>query len=178
MLVHTSERKQPARFIAALACVMVAVVACVLASSTLGAAAINPDEAFFDKSAQEGQAPNKTPEEQRAEMGRVVEEGTFCISIASAIVFAEPGEPGKAYIENVPNNPYDLTVDIALKDSGESVYTSKGIAPNSYIEDIHLKAMLEPGSYQAIATFSAYDRTKHVEQYQAKAEVTLILGKD
>lgn len=142
-----------------------------------GSAENNPLEGFFDESAQSGQAPNKTPAELQAELNRIVEDGMFNISIASVIEFSGPSATGKAYIENVPNNPYDMTVDITLSDTGESVYASKGIAPGNYIEDIQLAAALEPGSHDAVATFTAYDRETHAEKGKAAAEVTLLIGK-
>lgn len=173
-----AQKKRRHRIVFIVVATLVALaIAIALAFTFLGSAANNPLEGFFDESAQSGQAPNKTPAELQAELNRIVEEGMFNISIASVIEFAGPNASGKAYIENVPNNPYDMTVDITLKETGESVYASKGIAPGNYIEDIQLTAALESGSHDAVATFTAYDRETHAEKGKAAAEVTLLIGK-
>ena len=173
------QKKRQRKVLIIVAAALVALaVAIALAFTFLGSATSNnPLEGFFDDNAQAGQAPNKTPAELQAELNRIVEEGMFNISIASVIEFTGPDASGKAYIENVPNNPYDMTVDITLKETGESVYASKGIAPGNYIEDIKLAAALEPGSHDAVATFTAYDRETHTEKGKAAAEVTLLIGK-
>lgn len=175
--MRAQKKRQRRIALLAVAAIVALAVAAALAFALLGSAADNPLEGFFDESAQEGQAPNKTPAELQAELNRIVEEGMFNISIASVIEFSAPDATGKAYIENVPNNPYDMTVDITLADSGESVYASKGIAPGNYIEDIALAKALEPGMHEAVATFTAYDRETHDEKGKAAAEVTLLIGK-
>lgn len=156
--------------------VLLALVA-VCAFAFLPAAGTASVEGFFDENAQEGQAPNKTPAELQAELNRIVEEGMFNISISSVIEFASFDATGKAYIENVPGNPYDMKVEITLADSGETVYSSKGIAPGNYIEDIVLETTLDSGMHEALATFTAFDRETHEEKGKAAAEVTLLIGK-
>lgn len=173
MSQHVVDQKRNGRRIATAAFAALVVTALAFASASSVSAATNPPGGFLDESAQDGLAPNKTPEEQRAELDRPVEEGAFRISIASVIEFVGPDAAGKAYIQNVPNNHYDLRVDITLSGTGESVYASKGIAPGSYIEDIQLTAALEPGSYDAVATFTAYDRETHAKKGEASANVIL-----
>lgn len=173
-----AQKKRRRRFAAVGILVLVLVAAGVVAFAMMQPhEAAEQGESFFDDSAQSGQAPNKTPAELQAELNRVVEEGMFNISIASVIEFATPDASGKAYIENVPSNPYDMTVEITLSDSGEKVYQSKGIAPGNYIEDIVLDVPLEPGVHEAVATFAAYDRDTHAQKGKAAAEVALIVGK-
>ena len=128
---------------------------------------------FFDMNAQSGQAPYKTPEEIQAELDRVVEEGMFNISIASVIEFPDGSSPGTAYIENVPGNRYLMQVSIALDDTGEAVYESGALKPDSYIGDITLSRDLDQGDYPATATFSALDPDSREEVGKAAAKVTL-----
>lgn len=135
----------------------------------------NPANNFFDPNAKTGQAPYKTPEEIQAELNRIVEEGMFNISIASVIEFENGTAPGKAYIENIPANHYNMKVAITLDDSGETVYESGGLAPGSFIEDITLTKDLDPGSYPVTATFSAIDAESLKEAGKAAAKVTLIV---
>ena len=109
----------------------------------------------FDTDAMAGRIQTMTEEEIQAELNRVVEEGMFNISIASAIVFEAPDAEGEARIENVAANNYHMQVDIILDESGETVYSSKLIQPGYSIENIKLSEKLEPGEYEATAIFSA-----------------------
>lgn len=128
---------------------------------------------FFDDAAINGQAPYKTQEEIIAELNRVVEEGMLNISIASVIDFETGTSEGTAYIENVPSNRYVLRVSIALDSTGEVVYQSGGLRPDSYIENITLNEDLPAGTYPATATFVAYDPDSLEEVGQAVAKITL-----
>lgn len=128
---------------------------------------------FFDSKAVSGQAPYKTQEEIVAELNRVVEEGMLNISIASLIEFDNGEAEGTAYIENVPSNRYVLRVTIKLDSTGETVYQSGGLRPDSYIEKIKLSQDLPAGTYPATATFVAYDPDSLEEVGQASARITL-----
>ena len=83
----------------------------------------------------------------------------FNISIASAIQFADGTSSGTAYIENVPGNRYNMQVVITDDATKEVLYESGVLAPNQFIEDITLAKDLEPGTYNATATFKALDPT-------------------
>ncbi len=131
---------------------------------------------FYDNAAQGGQAPYKTEEEIQAELNRIVEEGMLNISIASVIEFENGTAPGVAYIENVPSNKYVMRVTITLDDTGEVVYQSGGIKPDSYIETITLSKDLDAGSYPATATFTAYDPDTLEEVGQAAAKISLSIA--
>ncbi len=131
---------------------------------------------FFDPNATEGQAPYKTAEEVQAELNRLVEEGMFNISIAGEIEFANGSSQGVAYIENVPGNRYHMKVTITLDDTGETVYESGGIAPGNFIERITLMRDLPAGSYDATATFGAYNTETLDEMGQAAAKVKITVA--
>ncbi len=132
---------------------------------------------FYDSNSLIGQAPYKSQEEVQAELDRIVEEGMLNISIASVIEFADGTSPGTAYIENVPGNHYVMQVDIVLDETGETIYRSGGLKPDSYIEKIALSQDLDAGSYAATATFHALDPDTLDEVGQAAAKVTLnVLG--
>lgn len=128
---------------------------------------------FFDDSVQPGQANYKSEEEIQAELNKVVEEGMLNISIASVIEFENGSSPGIAYIENSPANHYVMTVTITLDDTGEVVYQSRGMKPDTYIETITLSRPLEAGTYSATATFTAYDMTSLEEEGQAAARIVI-----
>lgn len=129
----------------------------------------------FDPNAQQGQAPYKTAEEVQAELDRIVEEGMFNISISSVIKFADGTSEGIAYIENVPGNRYHMQVTITLDDTGQVVYESAAIAPDSYVEAITLSQDLDAGTYEATATFTAIDQDTHEEAGKAAAKVQLVV---
>ncbi|WP_165253877.1 hypothetical protein [Adlercreutzia sp. ZJ304] len=128
---------------------------------------------FYDSNSIVGQAPYKTREEIQAELDRKIEEGMFNISIASVIEFQDGSSSGTAYIENVPGNQYVMQVDIKLDETGETIYESGGLKPDSYIKDIALTRDLDAGTYQATATFHAIDPETLEEQGQAAAKITL-----
>lgn len=165
---HRRRRSIIAAIVALLVLLLVAGGAGLLLGST--------DRDFFDLNAQSGQAPYKTQEEMQAELDRIVEEGMFNISIANVIQFADGTSAGTAYIENVPGNRYLMQVSITLDDSGETVYESKAIKPDSYIGDITLTKDLDSGNYPATATFKALDQESHEEVGQAAAKVTLAVA--
>ena len=70
------------------------------------------DKYVFDTAAMEGRIKMMTEAEIQEELNRVVEEGMFNISIASAIVFESPTSEGQARIENIAANRYHMQVEI------------------------------------------------------------------
>lgn len=124
----------------------------------------------------EGQAPYKSEEEMQAESEREIAEGMFNISIATRIEFENANSEGLAYIENVPNNPYDMRVVITEDETGDVLYESGVITPNHYIEKIRLNKTLDAGEHAATATFTALDKETQEEAGQAAGAVTLIIG--
>lgn len=113
-------------------------------------------EDFFDEEAKEGFLPTLSEEEIQAELDRIVEEGMFNVSIGSVLDFKDANSKAVANIENIPANRYYMSVDITLDDTGETVYSSKGIKPGQYIDEISLSKALAPGEYPATARFTAY----------------------
>lgn len=162
------KKKRPA--LIAIAAILVVAIASVIFGSWWFLGGGNN---FFDSDAVSGQAPYKTQEEIVAELNRIVEEGMLNISIASLIEFENGESEGTAYIENVPSNRYVLRVSIKLDSTGEVVYQSGGLRPDSYIEKIKLSQDLPAGTYPATATFVAYDPDSLDEVGQASARITL-----
>lgn len=131
------------------------------------------DRYEFDTDAMAGRIQTMTEAEIQEELNRVVEEGMFNISIASAIVFETPDGEGEARIENIAANRYHMQVDIVLDETGELVYSSKLIKPGFSIEKIQLTKELEPGEYDATATFSAITQEELQLFGQAGAQIKL-----
>jgi len=133
------------------------------------------DRYEFDTEAMAGRLRTMTEEEIQEELNRVVEEGMFNISIASAIVFESPTAEGEARIENIEANPYHMQVEIILDETGESIYESKLIRPGYSIEKIRLTEELEPGEYAATAIFSAITQDEMKLFGQAGAQINIYI---
>lgn len=131
------------------------------------------DTDIFDSNAQSGQAPYKTREEMQAELDRTIEEGMFNISIQSEIKFEDGQSEGVAYIENVPNNNFDMKVTITEDATGDVLYQSDVIKTDQYIEKIKLQKDLEPGTYDATAMFDGLDKETHEVAAQSAAGIKI-----
>lgn len=155
---------------------LVAVVA-VTAAVLVGVVATQQPavEDWFDSNAAQGQFEGKSKEEIQAALNEEVAKGMMNISIAAVIEFPNGASEGEARIENIAANPMDQKVSIALKDSGEVVYESGALAPDQHIQNIKLTRDLDPGEYDAVATFTGYDRETHKQTGQAAAEITLVI---
>ncbi|MBE5803141.1 MAG: hypothetical protein E7316_01345 [Clostridiales bacterium] len=129
----------------------------------------------FDTDAIAGRIQRMSEEEIQQELNRVVEEGMFNISIASAIVFTSPEAEGQARIENTEANHYHMQVDIFLDETGELVYASKLLQPGYSIENIRLTSALAPGEYNATAVFSAITQEEMQLFGQAAAQIKLYI---
>lgn len=137
--------------------------------------ALSQPENLYDDGTLEGIAPNKTQAEIQAELNRVVDESMFDISIASVIESTD-GKTGKAYIENVPGNHYDLKVSLVPEDQDDPIFESKLVAPGNYFEDITFAYPLDDGMHQAVAHFTAFDRESHEEIGAVDAQVVISVG--
>lgn len=126
-----------------------------------------------DPNASLGQLAGKSDAEIQAELDRMVREGMFNISIASQIDYADGTEPGEVRIENVPGNPYLMKVTVARDDTGEAVYSTGIIEPNSHIQSAPLDVDLDAGTYPCTATFYALDPLTEEQVGQASAAVTV-----
>ena len=134
------------------------------------------DKYEFDTDAMAGRIQQMTQEEIQAELNRVVEEGMFNISIASAILFNGPDGEGEARIENIAANRYHMQVDIFLDDTGEKVYSSKLIKPGYSIKNIRLDKALDPGEYAATAVFSAITQEENQVFGTVAAQIRLYVA--
>lgn len=106
---------------------------------------------------QNGILPTITDEELQEKKERIVEDGKFNVAIAEEIFINVETLEGKADIQNIPNNPYDLQVDIVSLDTGEILYSSELLKPNSYIEHLTIFRSLELGEYPCEAKVTALD---------------------
>ena len=142
---------------------LLALAAAIVLAAALGAAArllapragVVPEPGRAPNAAL-GQLAGKSPEEVQEELDRIVAEGMFSISIAS-LVEATPDGEAELRIENVPGNRYLMRVELVRDDTGETVYASGLIEPNSHIQRAPLAMRLEEGTYACTAVFTAVD---------------------
>lgn len=104
-----------------------------------------------------GQLEGKSNDEIQQALNQVVEEGSLSISINANPVFPSGSAAGTLQIENGPQNRYGQQVVITLTDTGEQIYDSGYMPPNSHIQEDQLAVELAQGEYEATATFTAYD---------------------
>lgn len=161
--------RKPASFYIAIA---VAVLALIVAA-VLAFALFAQTGAGRDPNAAVGQLEGKTQEEIQAELDRIVEEGMFNISIASTVQLEDGTSEAELRIENVPNNPYLMKVEITRDDTGETIYTSGLIEPNHHIQKAKLDVDLDAGDYPCTAVFYAHDKEDEQLIGQAAAKLTV-----
>lgn len=127
----------------------------------------------LDEMAQDGFFKDKSPEDIEALLNKVVEEGSFNISINSDPVFEDGQSEGNLRIENIPGNRYYMTVAITRDDTGELIYQSKGIKQKQFIENAKLDVDLPAGDYPSTATFTAVDPETLEDVGTAAAKITI-----
>lgn len=127
----------------------------------------------LDEMAKDGFFKDKTQEDIEALLNQVVSDGMFNISINSNPVFEDGKSEGNLRIENVPNNPYYMTVKITRDDTGDEVYQSKGLKQEQYIENAKLSVELAKGEYPCTAVFTAVDPETLEEVGTAAAQITI-----
>lgn len=127
----------------------------------------------LDEMARDGFFDDKSGEDIEALLNQIIEEGMFNISINSDPVFEDGKSEGNLRIENVPNNPYYMTVRITRDDTGEEVYQSKGIKQEQFIENDTLSKELPKGDYPCTAVFTAVDMETYEEVGTAAAKITI-----
>lgn len=158
----------PVFYVALVVAVVAVLVACFFAFRSC-----SPSSEGRDPNAALGQLEGKTQEEIQAELDRIVEEGMFNISISSIVKFEDGQSEGDLRIENVPNNPYLMKVEISRDDTGEVVYASGMIEPNHHIQSAKLSVDLDAGDYPCTAVFYAHDPETEELVGQAAAKLTI-----
>ena len=76
---------------------------------------------------------------------------------------------------NPEGNPCYFTFEIVLKDTGESLYTSKLVPPGKAVTDITLARELEVGDYDATIKITTSSLTDQTAMNGANVETVLIV---
>jgi hypothetical protein len=99
---------------------------------------------------------SKSLDEQLAEMQKRVDEGQIGVEMQTSITVKAGKRDAKLLIENPARNTKSFIVTLCLEDTGEEIYKSGIIPPNSYIEKATLNKTLKAGTYPAVAYFTTY----------------------
>lgn len=83
--------------------------------------------------------------------------GAYWIRFSEGATFRHGAKYAEFSFENIPGNSVDLAFTITLNDTGQVVYESPRLWPNSSIDAIRLNTDLEPGTYSATVATRAYD---------------------
>lgn len=76
---------------------------------------------------------------------------------------------------NPEGNPCYFTFEIVLKDSGETIYTSKQVPPGKVISNVTLNRALSPGEYDAIIKITTNSTKDMHAMNGANVETVLIV---
>ena len=133
------------------------------------------DSLMYDTNASVGIMPGVDIEARKAELQNIVDRSMIAFSINTSPVFLNGTSKGNLLIENPGNNAKLLRVSIFLTETNEEIYSSKYLKPGTYIESAGLDKVLEKGTYNATAYFSAYDEetTEFIGQVGAQITITV-----
>ncbi|MCI9038055.1 MAG: hypothetical protein HFF80_09900 [Oscillospiraceae bacterium] len=110
----------------------------------------------LDDNATMGILPGIDIAQRQDELQQLLDESMIAFSINTSPVFATGSSEGNLMLENPANNAKLLMVEIYRDDTEELIYQSKALPVGSYIENVRLDKVLEPGEYAATAYFKAY----------------------
>ena len=105
----------------------------------------------------------------------MLDNSMIAFSINTSPVFLNGTSEGNLLIENPGNNAKLLRISILINDTDEEIYSSNYLKPGTYIEAAKLNKVLEKGTYDATAYFSAYEEEtgEYIGQTGAQIEITV-----
>lgn len=127
----------------------------------------------FEDNATMGIMPGVDLDQRRKELQAQLDKNMIAFSINTSPVFQSNTGSGNLMVENPGNNAKLISVKLEIAGTNEVVYTSNYIKPGSYLENITLDKILEPGTYQATAYFLAY--TEDTAEYIGQTGAGIVL---
>lgn len=106
----------------------------------------------------EGLLPGYTREQIEEILQLKADKSSFSFEVNSRPVFNDGKSEGNLRLANPPYNNYELEFEITLDKDNKSIFKSKRLSPNQYIENAKLQKNLEKGSYNATTIITAYDK--------------------
>ncbi len=128
---------------------------------------------LYDDNATVGVLPGIDMDKRRKELQDALDRSMIAFSINTSPVFLNGTSKGNLLIENPGNNAKLLKVNIMIDDTEEEVYASNYLKPGTYIDSVALDKVLEKGTYNATAYFSAYDEADGTYIGQTGAKITI-----
>ena len=130
---------------------------------------------LYDNNATAGSLPGVDIDSRRKELQEMLDDSMIAFSINTSPVFLNGTSKGNLLIENPGNNAKLLKISILIDDTGEEIYSSNYLKPGTYIENVKLDKVLEKGTYDATAYFSAYteDTAQYIGQTGAHLAITV-----
>ena len=130
---------------------------------------------LYDDNATVGIMPGVDIDARRQDLQNMLDKSMIAFSINTSPVFLNGTAKGNLLIENPGNNAKLLQVSIRINETDEEIYASKYLKPGTYIESAKLDKVLEKGSYNATAYFSAFDEetTEFIGQVGAQLTITV-----
>lgn len=129
----------------------------------------------YEDNASVGILPGIDIDERRKELQDMLDDSMIAFSINTSPVFLNGTSKGNLLIENPGNNAKLLRVSILINGTNEEIYSTKYLKPGTYIESAKLDKVLEKGTYDATAYFSAYqeDTGEYIGQTGAQIAITV-----
>lgn len=131
----------------------------------------------FAANATIGALPDKTDEEIAAMLQQQVDEKSVAFSIKYNPTFENGSAEGELKLESPGNNINYIYFTIALNETGEQIYGSGLLAPNSYIytDKLQTETPLPKGVYPCTATVHLVHRETQAEIGVVQADITLTI---
>ena len=129
----------------------------------------------YEDNATVGDMPGIDMEQRRKELQNMLDESMIAFSINTSPVFLNGTSEGNLLIENPGNNAKLLKISIVVNDTNEEIYSSNFLKPGTYLENVKLDKVLEKGTYDATAYFSAYkeDTGDYIGRTGAQLAITV-----
>lgn len=127
----------------------------------------------YEDNATTGIMPGVDQDQRRKELQDILDKSLIAFSINTTPVFLNGTSEGNLLIENPGNNAKLLKISIVIDNTEEEIYSSNYIKPGSYIKSAKLSKVLEKGTYDATAYFSAYDQDTAEYIGRTGASITL-----
>lgn len=131
------------------------------------------DGLAYDDNATVGILPGIDVDERRKQLQEALDRSMIAFSINTSPVFLNGTSKGNLLIENPGNNAKLLKVRIEIDGTKEEIYASNLLKPGTYIDSVELDKVLEKGTYDATAYFSAYDETNGEYIGETGAQITI-----
>lgn len=122
----------------------------------------------------DGVLPGYTKEEIEEILQRKADESMFSFEVNSRPTFKDGKSEGNLRIANPPYNAYTIDVEIKLDSNNKTIFKSKKLNPNQYIENAKLTKRLNKGKYEATAIISAYD--KETKELKGESAAKIIIN--